>query len=78
MDANLSFIREKIQRELYDRLGLPARNLACIDSYSRKTVSGSVEEGYMFTYLDRDKAFGNMVLVELDKNGSILKVVKTK
>ena len=78
VDANLSFIREKIQRELYDRLGLPARNLACIDSYSRKTVSGSVEEGYMFTYLDRDKAFGNMVLVELDKNGSILKVVKTK
>ncbi len=78
VDANLSFIRERIQSTLYDRLGLPPKNLASIDGFSQKTFGDRTEEGYVFTYLDREKLFDNLTFVEVDKNGTVKKVVKTK
>lgn len=78
VDANLAFIRERIQKDLYDRLGLPPKDLAYIDSYTQKTSGMATEEGYFFTYLNRDKPFDNLTIVEVDNKGGVRKVVKTK
>jgi len=78
VDANLNYVRGVIERELYDRLNLPPRALASIDSYSQKTNQGIIEEGYVFTYRDKEKVFDNLVIVEVSKEGNVRKVVKTK
>ena len=78
VDANLGFIRDTIQRELYDRFGLPPRTLASIDSYTQKAPDKGTDEGYIFTYLDREKPFDNLTIVETDKGGNVKRVVKTK
>lgn len=78
VDANLNYIRGVIERELYDRFNLPPRTLVTIDGFTQKNASGGQEEGYVFTYQDKEKVFDNLTIVEAGKNGEILRVVKTK
>ena len=78
VDTNLAYIRTLVQRELYDRFGLPPRALYGIDSYEQELPDGSVESGYVFTYDDKSKHYGKLTLVEVDMKGGIRKVIKTK
>lgn len=78
VDANIDAIHITIQNQLYMRLGLSPRTLASIDSYTQKSRNGYIEEGFVYTYRDRNKVYDNLTIVEMGKDGRIIKVVKTK
>ena len=73
VDANLSAIHQTIQQNLYDTLGLEPRYLKHVDSF---TIGN--EKGYIYTYIDNAKQYGNKAIVEVDPNGKIRKIFKMK
>lgn len=78
VDQNLSVIHNTIQRQLYEVLGLPTSSLAGVDKYVQSLVNGNREEGYVFSYHDTHKKYGQDTWVETNLKGDVLRVIRTK
>ena len=78
VDDNISAIHKEMQKHLYDELGLEPRWLSRIDRFSIPNGDGTYEEGYSYAYEDKSKAFNNMSWVEVDYDGNIKRVFKSK
>ena len=78
VDDNISAIHKELQKHLYDELGLEPRWLTRIDRFAIPNGDGSYEEGYSYAYEDKSKAFDNMSWVEVDYDGNIKRVFKSK
>jgi hypothetical protein len=78
VDANLAAIRQMVEQNLYNALGLPPRMLESIDQVSRPTANGSYSEGYSFNYHNPDSPFAADVYAEVDKQGHLKRVYTTK
>ena len=78
VDANLEAIRKMVETHLYNQLGLPPRQLESIDQFSRPTIDGNYELGYMFNYSDSDAVFASKTYVEVSMEGKLKRVYRTK
>lgn len=78
VNANLDAIHSSIAKNLYAQLGLEPRMLNHIDAYSIPDSNGSMEKGFMYAYVDDNRAFANKTWVEVDENGKLRRVIKTK
>lgn len=78
VNANLDAMHAAIAKDLYAQLGLEPRMLDHIDSYSIPNGDGSIEKGYMYAYINEDRAFANKTWVEVNENGKLKRVIKTK
>lgn len=78
VDNNLAIIREKVEKEVYQRLGLGVENLQHIMRLS----DNHIETGYQFIYRKTpDGAFPHFdmyYLVDTDTQGGITKIIHTK
>ena len=78
VDANISAIHQMVQQHVYDALGLEPRWLSYVDQFSIPNGDGSFEEGYSYAYEDMSKTYGRKSWVEVDNQGNIKRVIKTK
>lgn len=78
VDANISAIHNLVQQHLYDVLGLEPRWLSYVDKFSIPKGDGTIEEGYSYAYEDMSKAYARKSWVEIDNQGNIKRVIKTK
>lgn len=78
VNANLDAIHSAIANGLYAQLGLEPRMLHHIDAYSIPNGDGSVEKGFMYAYVNEDRAFANKTWVEVDESGKLKRIFKTK
>lgn len=78
VNANLDAIHSSIAKNLYAQLGLEPRMLNHIDAYSIPNGDGTTEKGFMYAYVDENRAFANKIWVEVDENGKLRRVIKTK
>ena len=78
VNANLDAMHAAIAKDLYAQLGLEPRMLDHIDSYYIPNGDGSIEKGYMYAYINEDRAFANKTWVEVNENGKLKRVIKTK
>lgn len=78
VNANLDAMHAAIAKDLYAQLGLEPRMLDHIDAYAIPNGDGSIEKGFMYAYVDDNRAFANKAWVEVDENGNLKRVIKTK
>lgn len=78
VNANLDAIHSAIANDLYAQLGLEPRMLDHIDSYSIPNADGSIEKGYMYAYVDENRAFANKTWIEVSETGNVRRMIKTK
>jgi hypothetical protein len=78
VDANLSAIRQMVEKHLYDQLGLPPRQLESIDQFSRPAKDGNYELGYIFNYHNSAATFAAKTYVEVSSQGKLKRVYTTK
>lgn len=78
VDGNMSSIHQMVNQNLYNQLNLDPRWLDAIDEFSiQQDGSGALEDGYIYNY-DNDNKYGRRTIVEVDKQGSIKRVVTFK
>ena len=78
VDNNIAAIHQMVQQHLYDRFGLEPRWLSHVDSFSMPNGDGTFEEGYSYAYEEMNKAYARKSWVEVDKNGKVKRVIRTK
>ena len=78
VDANLAAIRQTIEKELYEKLGLSADDLTSIESYVSTDSNGVQQKGYYFNYAQKNDLFTNRIYAQTDEKGKILKTEHTK
>lgn len=78
VDENLAAIRSMAEQYIYNQLGLPPRDLDSIDQFSRPTIDGNYELGYLFHYRNKTAKYAADSHVELDKAGNIKRVYTVK
>lgn len=78
VDNNLSALHAAIAKDLYSHFGFEPRKLDHIDAYTIPKADGSLEKGYMYAYVDRERAFANKTWVEVRENGMCKRIIKTK
>ena len=81
VDANLAAIRQMVEQNLYNALGLPPRMLDSIDLVTRPSTlpsEGTGEAFYSFNYHNPDSPFAADVYAEVDKQGHLKRVYTTK
>lgn len=78
VNANLDAIHTAIANDLYKQLGIEPRLLHHIDAYTKSSGNGSVEKGYLYSYVDESKRFDNKIMAEVDERGNLLKTFKMK
>ena len=78
VDNNLSIIRQKVETEVYNRLGIGLENLQQIYGLSQ----GGKDLGYSFVYCWTPQGsyrhFEMYYLVETNQQGEITKIIHTK
>ena len=78
VDNNLSIIRQKVEKEVYQRLGLGKENLQKIMRVSQDKCA----IGYQFLYSwSPQQSYRNLqiyYIVDTDNNGKITKIIHTK
>lgn len=78
VDNNLSIIRQKVESEVYNRLGIGRENLHQIYGLSQ----GGIDLGYSFVYCwtpqGSYRQFEMYYLVETNQQGEITKIIHTK
>lgn len=78
VDNNLSIIRQKVEKEVYQRLGLGAENMHHVVRISENHVA----TGYQFIYRKTPEGafphFEMYYLVDTDNEGGITKIIHTK
>ena len=78
VDGNISSIHQMVNQNLYNQLNLDPRWLDAIDEFSMlQDESGALEDGYIYNY-DNYNEHGRKTIVEVDKQGSIKRVVTFK
>ena len=75
---NLVRIRSSVLSELHDQHGLMLQTLTNIERFERNGAAGSIEAVYRFRYNDKTKPFGGVTLAEVNEEGKILRIIKTK
>lgn len=78
VDDNFESIHKIVEENLYRELGLPARQLETVNSFSRTNAKGEISSGYIYTYYNPDVMFSKDTAVEVDKMGKILRIYTTK
>lgn len=78
VDNNIAAIHKTVEENLYRSLGLEPRWLSHVDSFSIPNGDGTFEEGYCYTYNDSSKPYARNSWVEVDRNGNVKRVVRTK
>lgn len=76
VDTNLSYIRNKVEKEVYERLGLSSNN---IDRISR-IMQNEYQIGWQFVYMitPHESTFRMYYLVNTNEQGEITKIIHTK
>ncbi len=78
VDNNLNVIRQKVEKDVYQRLGLGSENLQQVMRVSQDNF----EIGYQFLYAwapqESMRFFEMYYLVSTDRNGEITKIIQTK
>lgn len=78
VNANLDAMHTAIANDLYAQLGLEPRMLHHIDAYSIPNGDGSIEKGFMYAYVNENRAFANKTWVEVNESGKLKRIFKTK
>lgn len=78
VDENLNAIRNMVEQQLYQQLGLKPEMLDSIDQVSRPTIDGNYETGYSFNYHDANRQYGADTFVEVDAQGKTKRIYTTK
>ena len=78
VDDNFETMHKVVEENLYRELGLPARQLETVNSFSRTNAKGEICSGYIYTYYNPDVMFSKDTAVEVDKKGKILRIYSTK
>lgn len=78
VNRNIDAIHQAVQQHLYEKLGLEPRWLSHVDSFSIPNGDGTSEEGYSYAYEDMSKHYARKSWVEVDKQGKVKRVIKTK
>lgn len=78
VNANLDAIHSAIANDLYAQLGLEPRMIDHIDAYAIPNGDGTVEKGFMYAYVNENRAFANKTWVEVSESGQLRRVIKTK
>lgn len=78
VNANLDTIHTAIANNLYKQLGLEPRMIDHIDAYTIPNGDGSIEKGFMYAYIDDNRAFANKTWVEVNEDGKLQRIIKTK
>lgn len=73
-NANLSYIRDKVNREVYAQFGLKPQELSSIVSIKKRNSN----DGYFFRYTRDLVYFEKRTIVHTDTNGNIISVVGTR
>lgn len=78
VNANLDAMHTAIADNLYAQLGLEPRTLHHIDAYTIPNADGTIDKGFMYAYMNEDRAFANKTWVEVNENGQLKRVINTK
>lgn len=78
VDQNLASIRSYVEQYVHQALGLPPQYLDSIDVISRPMGGGNYNPGYYFNYRDPNAWISPDTRVEIDSNGTIKRIYKTK
>lgn len=73
-NANLSYIRDKVNREVYAQFGMKPQELSSIVSIKKRNIN----DGYIFRYTRDLVYFEKRTIVRTDTNGNIISVVGTR
>ncbi len=74
VDNNLQYIRQKVEKEVYARLGLGADKLQQIS----KVSLDDKQTGYLFSYKQEFEDFDSFYYVRTDNDGKIANILQTK
>ena len=77
VDANLEAIRQTVEQNLYNELGVPPRLLESIDRIER-SCKGINESVYSFNYFYPDRLYNSEVYAEVDQKGNLKRVYSVK
>lgn len=78
VNANLSAIHQAIANDLYRQLGLEPRMLHHIDAYTISNGDETLDKGFMYAYVDEDRAFANKTWAEVSESGKVKRIIRTK
>lgn len=78
VDANLSAMHQAIANDLYRQLGLEPRLLHHIDAYTIYNGDGTSDKGFMYAYVDEDRAFANKTWADVSESGSVKRIFRAK
>lgn len=78
VDANLSAMHQAIANDLYRQLGLEPRQLHHIDAYTIYNGDGTSDKGFMYAYVDEDRAFANKTWADVSESGSVKRIFRAK
>ena len=76
--GNVELFLKEVQQHIYEQMGLKPEWMSKIDSFSASKSDGSCEEGYRLSYEDQRKLFGRKLWIEVDKSGTVTRVITTK
>lgn len=78
VDANLSAMHQAIANDLYQQLGLEPLQLHHIDAYTIYNGDGTSDKGFMYAYVDEDRAFANKTWADVSESGSVKRIFRAK
>lgn len=78
VDNNLKIIRQKVEKEVYQRLGLGSENLQQVMRVSQNNFDIGYQFLYSWTPQESMRLFVMYYLVSTDRNGEITKIIHTK
>ena len=73
-NANLSYIRDKVNQEVYAQFGMKPQELSSIVSIKKRNIN----DGYIFRYTRNLVFFEKRTIVHTDTNGKIISIVGTR
>lgn len=78
VDNNLSIIKQKVEKDVYQRLGLGSENLQQVMRVSQDNFELGYQFLYAWTPQESMRYFEMYYLVSTDRNGEITKIIHTK
>ena len=78
VDSNLSYIRAKVEQEVYERLGLSANNIERVSRIMQNDYQIGWQFIYMWTPQESRRSFRLYYLVNATEQGKITKIIHTK
>ena len=78
VDANLSYIKAKVEKDVYERLGLSGSNISQVSYIMINNRQVGWQFMYMSTSQESYRNFRMYYLVNTDEQGEITKIIRTK